>query len=130
MGLVGPNGAGKSTLMLILAGALRPDRGSVRLNGRLVHAGGFVPEIGWVFQNADDQLFCPTVAEDIAFGLRNLGLSGEALEAAVACMLDRVGIAALANRPVHQLSGGEKRLACLAGALAVNPQILLLTGEV
>ena len=126
IGLVGPNGAGKSTLMLTLTGTLRPDRGQVLLNGRPLEPGTFVPEIGLVFQQADDQLFSPTVAEDVAFGARNIGLSGEALERTVHQALDRVGISALAERPVHHLSGGEKRLACLAGVLVMQPQILLL----
>jgi len=126
VGLVGPNGAGKSTLMLALTGVFAVTSGQVCLNGQTLVPGGFMPEIGLVFQQAEDQLFSPTVAEDVAFGLRNLGLSGVDLDQKVAQTLDRVGIAALADRPVHRLSGGEKRMACLAGVLAMAPRLLLL----
>jgi len=126
VGLVGPNGSGKTTLMLALCGVLRPGSGAVHLNGRLLEAGCFAPEIGLLFQQPEDQLFNPTVAEDVAFGARNLGLSGEVLDRAVQQALARTGIAALADRPVHHLSGGEKHLACLAGVLVMEPRILLL----
>lgn len=126
VGLVGPNGAGKSSLMLTLAGAIAPTGGDLMLDDRPITPGAFSARIGLVFQQADDQLFCPTVADDVAFGARNLGLSGADLDQAVARALDRCGIAALAARPVHHLSGGEKRLACLAGILVMRPEILLL----
>ncbi len=126
VGLIGPNGAGKTTLMLCLTGVIRATAGEVRMDGAAVAPGGFHPGMGFVFQQADDQLFSPSVAEDVAFGARNLGLSGAALDAAVTAALDRVGIAGLADRPVHHLSGGEKRLACLAGVLVMSPRLLLL----
>ncbi|WP_322890077.1 MULTISPECIES: ABC transporter ATP-binding protein [unclassified Yoonia] len=126
VGLIGPNGAGKTTLMLCLTGVIRASAGEVQMDGDPVTPGGFHPGIGFVFQQAEDQLFSPSVAEDVAFGARNLGLSGDMLGAAVAAALDRVGIAALADRPVHHLSGGEKRLACLAGVLVMSPRLLLL----
>jgi cobalt/nickel transport system ATP-binding protein len=126
VGLIGPNGAGKTTLMLAMTGVLPAAPGAIRVNARPLVPGGFHPEIGFLFQQAEDQLFSPTVAEDVAFGARNLGLEGAALDRAVTTALDRVGIADLADRPVHHLSGGEKRLACLAGVLVMEPQILLL----
>jgi cobalt/nickel transport system ATP-binding protein len=126
VGLIGPNGAGKTTLMLCLTGVIRATAGDVLMEGEPVAAGGFHPGMGFVFQQAEDQLFSPTVAEDVAFGARNLGLTGAALDEAVAAALHRVGIAALADRPVHHLSGGEKRLACLAGVLVMSPRLLLL----
>ncbi len=126
VGLVGPNGAGKSSLLLTLAGALRATHGHVTLNDQPLRPGAFVPGVGLVFQDADDQLFSPTVAEDVAFGAANMGLTGAALSDAVANALDRTGIAHLANRPVHHLSGGEKRLACIAGVLVMDPGVLLL----
>ena len=126
VGLVGPNGAGKTTLLLALTGVLEATRGTVRLDGEAMAPGGFTPGLGFVFQQSEDQLFSPTVAEDVAFGARNIGLSGPALDQAVALALARVGIAALAGRPVHHLSGGEKRLACLAGVLVMAPRLLLL----
>jgi cobalt/nickel transport system ATP-binding protein len=126
VGLVGPNGAGKSTLLLALAGALPLTEGRATLNGQPLRPGAFSPGVGLVFQDADDQLFSPTVAEDVAFGALNLDLTGAALSAAVASALDRTGIGHLADRPVHHLSGGEKRLACIAGVLVMDPEVLLL----
>ncbi|WP_196257837.1 energy-coupling factor ABC transporter ATP-binding protein [Pelagibacterium limicola] len=126
IGLVGPNGAGKSTLMLAMTGVLPATRGAVLVNGKPLPPGSFNPAIGLLFQQSEDQLFSPTVAEDVAFGARNLGLSGPKLDAAVNKALHRTGIADLAHRPVHHLSGGEKRLACLAGILVMEPSMLLL----
>lgn len=126
VGLIGPNGAGKTSLMLCLTGVIRPTTGTVQMHGTRLAPGGFHPGLGLVFQQAEDQLFSPTVAEDVAFGARNIGLHGAALDQAVTNALDRVGIAGLADRPVHHLSGGEKRLACLAGVLVMEPQVLLL----
>lgn len=126
VGLVGPNGAGKTTLMLCLTGVLRHSAGLLRITGKDQPAGAVSPGVGYLFQQAEDQLFCPTVAEDVAFGARNIGLSGAALDEAVAKALHLVGIGALADRPVHHLSGGEKRLACLAGVLVMTPRLLLL----
>ncbi len=126
VGLVGPNGAGKTTLLLALTGVLEATRGTVRLDGQEIAPGGFAPGLGFVFQQSEDQLFSPTVAEDVAFGARNIGLSGLPLDRAVALALERVGIRGLAARPVHHLSGGEKRLACLAGVLVMAPRLLLL----
>ncbi len=125
VGLVGPNGAGKSSLFLIIGGILTPEAGSVAALGRRVAPGAFNPAIGMVFQNSEDQLFCPTVQEDVAFGARNTGLRGVALDSQVSIALEATGLAHLAGRPVHRLSGGEKRLACIAGALVMQPEILL-----
>jgi len=126
VGLVGPNGAGKTSLLMALTGVLPATSGAVLFEGAPVRPGAFLPGMGFVFQQSDDQLFSPTVAEDVAFGPRNMGLSGVALDAAVAAALARTGISALADRPVHQLSGGEKRLACLAGVLVMQPRLMLL----
>jgi len=81
---------------------------------------------GLLFQDPDDQLFCPTVAEDVAFGPLNLGLSRTEARARVAVALNRVGLAGFEDRVTHKLSGGEKRLAALAAVLAMDPQVLLL----
>jgi len=124
--LIGPNGAGKTSLFRTLAGALPPSAGQVLLDGAPLAVAGFNPGVALVFQHAEDQLFCPTVAEDVGFGARALGLRGEALEHAVADALERCGLAGLGARMVHQLSGGERRLACLAGALVMAPRLLLL----
>jgi cobalt/nickel transport system ATP-binding protein len=126
IGLIGPNGAGKTSLLLCLTGVLRPTGGTLLLESAPLPAGGFHPAVGFVFQQADDQLFSPTLAEDVAFGARNQGLTGAALDTAVTAALTRTGIAHLADRPVHHLSGGEKRLACLAGVLVMQPRLLLL----
>ncbi|MBK1734473.1 ABC transporter ATP-binding protein [Halorhodospira abdelmalekii] len=126
VGLVGPNGSGKSSLFLTLAGVLPAAAGGVEIDGVPVRPGTFNPSVGLVFQQAEDQLFCPTLAEDVAFGPRNLGLTGAALEARVAEALALCGLTDLAARPVHHLSGGEKRRACIAGVLALRPRLLLL----
>ncbi|MGP9792088.1 energy-coupling factor ABC transporter ATP-binding protein [Roseinatronobacter sp. NSM] len=126
VGLVGPNGAGKSSLFLSIAGVLSPHAGTIRLNGQALRTGQFLPDVALVFQQAEDQLFCPTLAEDVAFGARNMGLAGAELDARVAQALAACGLSALADRPVHQLSGGEKRRACIAGALVMRPALMLL----
>ncbi|SDW46682.1 energy-coupling factor ABC transporter ATP-binding protein [Roseicitreum antarcticum] len=126
VGIVGPNGAGKSSLFHTIAGVLPPLAGTVRLRGEPLRPGAFLPEVALVFQQAEDQLFCPTLAEDVAFGARNLGLPAPEADARVARAIADCGLEGLENRPVHQLSGGEKRRACLAGALVMAPALLLL----
>lgn len=126
--LLGPNGAGKTTLALHLNGILRGD-GSVRISGMELTDETLTEirrRVGLVFQDANDQLFMPTVAEDVAFGPANLGLSGQALDERVASALKQVDAGELATRPPHHLSGGEKRSAALATALAMEPHILVL----
>jgi cobalt/nickel transport system ATP-binding protein len=124
--LVGPNGAGKTSLLRLLAGAITASAGTIHFAGSPLAAGRFTPGISLVFQEAADQLFCPTVADDVAFGARAMGLQGAALDTTVANALERFAIGHLAERLVHQLSGGEQRLACLAGALVMAPRLLLL----
>jgi cobalt/nickel transport system ATP-binding protein len=127
--IVGGNGAGKSTLLLAMAGLLEPNAGEVRIGDVSVTPGSrdFVRRtIGFVFQDADDQLFMPTVKEDVAFGPLNLGVSpGEAASLAAAA-LDVVGASHLAGRPPYHLSGGERRAVALAGVIAMGPSVLLL----
>ncbi len=132
VGLVGPNGAGKSTLLLHLNGLLpesRPDGRSVKIFGRGIAADN-LPEIrrqvGLLFQDPNDQLFCPTVFEDVAFGPRQFGLGDGDLRACVADCLGKVGLSGFENRAPHHLSGGEKRRICLAGVLACQPRLLVL----
>lgn len=129
VGLVGANGAGKSTLLLHLAGVLFPVSGTVRVGDWPVTR-STLPEVrrslGMVFQDADDQLFMPTVQDDVAFGPRNLGLPEAEVEARVVGALDRVGAAHLRRRPPHRLSGGEKRAAAIATVLAMGPSILVM----
>lgn len=126
VGLVGPNGAGKTSLFLAIAGVLAPQAGHVAVAGKAVAPGRFNPGVALVFQQSEDQLFCPTVAEDVAFGARSLGMQGAALAARVAAALAACDLTDLGDRPVHQLSGGEKKRACIAGALVMEPALMLL----
>jgi cobalt transport protein ATP-binding subunit len=127
--LLGPNGAGKTTLVLHLNGILTPQRGSVSVAGLAV-ARPTLHEIrrrvGIVFQDPDDQLFMPTVAEDVAFGPANFGVSGAALHQRVADALDAVGMSEHADRSPLHLSGGQRRRVALATVLACEPEILVL----
>lgn len=125
VGLIGANGAGKTTLFLTVCGILKPTYGEVKLFERAIEAGEFNPEIGLVFQNPDDQLFCPTVRDDIAFGLENIELSAPEVEARINAALSLTGVTHLADRISHQLSGGEKCMVAIAAVLAMLPQIVL-----
>ncbi len=125
VGLIGPNGAGKTTLFLLACGLLKPTGGEIRLLGQPVVKGGFTPDIALVFQRSDEQLFCPTVGEDVAFGPENLGLTTLEVEQRVQEALTAVGAQHLIARPVHHLSEGEKRMVAIAGALALRPRIIL-----
>lgn len=125
--LVGPNGAGKSTVLLALVGA-HFGEGEVVVDGiRLTpkSAGPVRRRVGMIFQNPDDQLFCPTVADDIAFGPRNLRLPADEIERRVGEQLLRFGLDAVADRPPFHLSLGEKRRASIACALVLEPIILV-----
>ncbi|HIE17019.1 MAG TPA: ABC transporter ATP-binding protein [Dehalococcoidia bacterium] len=125
VGLIGPNGAGKTTLFLTVCGVLKPALGEIMVLGKPVLNGDFCPEVGLVFQNPDDQLFCPSVRDDVAFGPQNMGLSKEEVEARVREALSVVGGLELASRAAHHLSEGEKRMVSIAGVLAMRPQLLL-----
>jgi cobalt/nickel transport system ATP-binding protein len=125
VGLIGPNGAGKTTFFMLSCGVLKPTGGALALYGQPVRAGQFRPEIGMVFQNADDQLFSPTVWDDVAFGPLNLGLPQEEVDQRVRAVLDYTGTSELAGRAPHHLSGGEKRMVSIAGVLAMRPQFVL-----
>jgi cobalt transport protein ATP-binding subunit len=132
VGLLGPNGSGKSTLLLHLNGIL-PEKpvadGTVRIQGEAIRAENLENvrrQVGVLFQDPDDQLFCATVAEDVAFGPQQLGLSDAEIKSRVEACLARVGLEHHAHRATHHLSHGEKRRACLAGVLACEPTILVL----
>ena len=125
VGLIGANGAGKTSLFLTICGILKATYGNVELFERNVEAGQFNPEIGLVFQNPDDQLFCPTVRDDIAFGLENLNLPTAEIETRISAALSLTGVMHLADRISHQLSGGEKCMVAIAAVLAMLPQIVL-----
>lgn len=128
--LVGPNGSGKTTLLGIIVGLLRPSGGVVEVldKPRRREADFYEVrrQVGLLFQDVDDQLFCPTVAEDVAFGPLNLGLSRTEVRERVAHTLQSLGLAGYERRITYKLSGGEKRLVALATILAMQPQVLLL----
>ncbi|MFH1569977.1 MAG: ABC transporter ATP-binding protein [Gemmatimonadota bacterium] len=130
VGLAAPNGAGKTTLFHLIVGLLHPTAGEVEVFGRVRRREEDFLEVrsrvGLLFQDADDQLFCPTVAEDVAFGPMNLGKSREETERIVSQTLRLLGLEGYEDRVTHHLSGGEKRLVSLATVLAMAPEVLLL----
>lgn len=127
--LLGPNGAGKTTLVLHLNGILEAGAGEVVVSGRTVSrrtAREVRRRVGVVFQDPDDQLFMPTVREDVAFGPRNLGLRGAALDARVRRALELVGMLDARDRAPNHLSFGQKRRVAVATVLAMEPDLLVL----
>ena len=130
VGLIGPNGSGKTTLFHLLMGLLKPTQGEIVVFGKKRQQEkdfrGVRGKIGLLFQDSDDQLFCPTVAEDVAFGPLNLGKSQEEALKITRQVLERLGLQEFENRLTYKLSGGEKRLISLATVLAMQPQVLLL----
>ncbi len=149
VGLIGPNGAGKSTLLLHLNGILPdtlpsksdpgapgrnpkseiPPAPAVVIDGTPIDRANLAVvrrRVGLLFQDADDQIFCPTVFEDVAFGPRQFGLPRDQVEQIVREALMTVGLAGFEKRAPHRLSGGEKRRVCLAGVLACRPSVLVL----
>ncbi len=130
IGISGPNGAGKTSLFYLIMGFLRPLAGKVILFGKERKEERDFAEVrarlGLLFQNAETQLFCPTVEEDIAFGPLNLGRPRKEVQEKVQAIAHYLGIEKLLKRPVHKLSGGEKRLVSLAGLMAMEPACYLL----
>lgn len=130
IGLVGPNGCGKTTFLQICVGLLKPNFGKLFFYGKEVHSDRDLLElrrcVGFVFQNPDDQLFSPTVLEDVAFGPLNLGFSKEEAEKKAKNALELVGLKGFEDRLIHKLSGGEKRLVSIATILAMEPKAILL----
>ncbi|HTN81542.1 MAG TPA: ABC transporter ATP-binding protein [Acidimicrobiales bacterium] len=132
--LLGANGCGKSTLLKLLDGLLFADLGTYRAFGELITedsledeqaSRGFRSRVGFVFQNADAQVFSPTVREEIAFGPLNMGLATSEVEQRVDDTLRMLGIEELADRAPYQLSGGEKKRVAIASVLVMNPELLL-----
>lgn len=135
LAVIGSNGTGKSTLLQILAGLIHPSEGEVRFHNRVVSEPSlkdasflrfFRGRVGYVFQDSDIQLFCPTVWEELIFGPLQLGLSDEEANARADGILDMLEIAHLKNRPSYMLSGGEKKRVAIGSILTMNPDVLLL----
>ncbi|HNQ85573.1 MAG TPA: ABC transporter ATP-binding protein [Deltaproteobacteria bacterium] len=130
VGIIGPNGSGKTTLFHLVMGLLRPASGAISIFGREMDSEKDFFEarrrIGFLFQNPDDQLFCPTVLEDVAFGPLNLGRPPSQARAIAQETLATLGIADFVHRVSHKLSHGEKKLVALASVLAMGPEVLIL----
>jgi cobalt/nickel transport system ATP-binding protein len=129
--VLGPNGAGKTTVFLHCNGILRPGNGQVLFNGSPLEYGHkglreLRSRVGLVFQNPDSQLFSASVREDVSFGPMNLGLERQVVRERVEEALAAVGMAACADKPVHNLSYGQKKRVCIAGVLAMRPEVMIL----
>ncbi len=127
IGLIGDNGSGKSTFARLLNGLVVPDQGSVMVDGLDTKNDGAQvrSRVGFLFQNPDNQIVMPTVAEDLALGLKPLKLEAKVKQQKVEDILQRFGISHLAERSAHLLSGGEKQLVALAGVMICNPDVLI-----
>ncbi|MBI9100027.1 MAG: ABC transporter ATP-binding protein, partial [Spirochaetaceae bacterium] len=123
--LIGPNGSGKTTLFLICCGILKSGTGSIRVNGKEIQFKKFNPEISYLFQSPDDQLFSSTIFEDVAFGPMNMGMKKDDVREIALQALERVDSSDLADKAPFHLSGGEKRMAGIASLLSMNPKVLL-----
>lgn len=127
IGIVGANGSGKSTLVRMINGLVLPTEGSVTVDGLNVkkQARDVRRRVGFIFTNPDNQIVMPTVEEDVAFTLRRRGLSAAEIAERTAVTLHRFGLTALADRPAHRLSGGQKQLLALAAVLVAEPAIVV-----
>jgi len=130
IGIVGPNGSGKTTLLHLVVGLIKPNAGEIVVFGKPRKEEKDFREVrkrvGLLFQDPEDQLFCPTVAEDVAFGPLNLRIPKEEVHRIVRRTLEEVGLAGFEDRVTYNLSGGEKKLVSLATLFAMNPEVLLL----
>lgn len=128
VGLIGANGAGKSTVLKLIPGLLCGE-GTILVDGLQVkkeQLPAIRQKTGYVLQDSDNQMFMPTVYEDMMFGLRNYGMSRDAAETRVDAVLDQLGLQDLKYRHNHKISGGEKRMAAIATVLAMQPEVLLM----
>lgn len=130
IGMMAPNGSGKTTLLHTIMGLCKPEEGSIEVLGSPIETEKdftrIRSKVGLLFQDSDDQLFCPTVLDDVAFGPLNLGYSRQQAIDAARIILKNLGIEAFEESVTHRLSGGQKRLVALAAVLAMSPAILLL----
>lgn len=129
VGLIGANGAGKSTLMKLVLGLLAPASGTITVDGMAVNGENIAAvrkALGYVLQDSDNQMFMPTVLEDMVFGPMNYGLSRRDAEKKAKGILDDLGISYLADRHNHRISGGEKRMAAIATILTMEPKAMLM----
>ncbi len=130
IGIIGPNGSGKTTLFQIIMGLLPADGGKILLDGTAMETTKDFQKLrrrlGFLFQNSDDQLFSPTVLEDVAFGPLNLGATPDNAREISIRTLEQLGLNGFEERITHKLSGGEKKLVALATILSMEPQLLLL----
>ena len=130
VGLIGPNGSGKSTFLHIVMGLLHPDSGTIRILGQPIQTEQDFrkvrQKVGFLFQNADDQLFSPTVLEDVAFGPLNLGKTPQEAKEISLKTLEALNLKGFEDRITYKLSGGEKKLVSLATVLVMEPRVLLL----
>ncbi len=130
VGICGPNGSGKTTLLQMMVGLLKAQRGEVVIFGKSrKEEADFLEvrrKVGFVFQDPDDQLFCPTVEDDVAFGPLNLGFTVKEAERIAKRTLEDLGLSHLRDRVTYRLSGGEKRLVSLATVMAMQPRVVLL----
>jgi len=129
-GIIGPNGCGKTTLLQLMVGLIKPTEGKLLFHGEEVTTKldmfNLRREVGFLFQSSDDQLFSPTVIEDVAFGPLNLGFTPDDAKAIAKNTLKNLGLEGFEDRITHRLSGGEKKLVALATILAMRPKVLLL----
>ena len=130
VGIIGANGCGKTTMLHLLVGLLRPDSGELLFHGQPVTSKNELrelrKEVGFLFQSSDDQLFSPTVIEDVAFGPLNLGFTPKEAREIAMETLGYLGLTGFEERITHRLSGGEKKLVALATILSMKPKVLLL----
>jgi len=129
VGLLASNGGGKTTLLKAIVGLIKTKPGSIKIDGKPIKEMSRMElssKVGLVFQNPSDQLFAPTVEDDVAFGPRNLGLNGAKVQERVKKSLQMVGMAGLAKKPIHHLSFGQQKRVSIAGVLAMKPELLLL----
>ncbi|SNB71533.1 MULTISPECIES: energy-coupling factor ABC transporter ATP-binding protein [unclassified Agrobacterium] len=128
IGVIGLNGSGKTTFARLINGLNKPSAGKVSVNGldTVSDAKAVLQTVGFIFQNPQNQIILPIVRDDVAFGLKRLGIGRAETENRVKAVLSRLGIPHLEERRAHELSGGELQLAALAALLVTDPQILIL----